>query len=138
MKRLAILAPFALIAACNEAPAGEPVVTVNLKPENGAAAAADPAPGPTPAADAQSARASACASAIFEQVELTHCLADPARHTIDVVYGPGDGSTAYGTLGAFAATVDAASIAFAMNGGAFRDDLTPKGYLVASGERLSE
>ena len=139
------LAPLALLAACNPPPAGEPVVVVDLKGD-GAQKPAEPVSQSPVAAAAQASGPSDCKEASFEGVALTHCLADPARHTIDAVYGPaggagddsGDDSGAYGTLGAFARTVDVSTIAFAMNGGAFRDDLSPRGYLVASGERLSE
>lgn len=141
MKRLVLIAPLALIAACSEPKAGEPVVTVDLKDADGAEIEAVPADSPVAAAP-EARAASACADASFEGVSLTHCLADPAKHTIDAVYGPdggsGDGSGAFGTLGAFARTVEASTIAFAMNGGAFSDDLSPRGYLVASGERLFE
>lgn len=137
MKRLFLLAPLALLAACKEPEAGEPVVTVNLKGENGeeivpvpaGADSADIAPAPGP---------SACTSATFEGVALTHCLADPAQHAIRAVYGAQGGTGAYGTLATFSGTVDASTIAFAMNGGAFSDDLSPKGYLVVDGDRLSE
>jgi uncharacterized protein YigE (DUF2233 family) len=126
-----------LLAACSEQKAGEPVVTVNLKERDGEEIVPVPPDSPIAATLATSAQ-SACSPASFEGVALTHCLADPARHSISVVYGPGDGSAAYGTLAAFAESADASAIAFAMNGGAFSDDLSPRGYLVVSGERLSQ
>lgn len=136
MKRFVLLAPLALFAACNEPKAGEPVVTVALKDEDGSDAEPLPATGPlVPVPENRSA--SACAPATFEQVDLTVCVADPDEHSISVVYGP-DSSTAYGNLSAFADTVEASTIAFAMNGGAFSDDLSSKGYLVSEGNRISE
>lgn len=137
MKRIGLIfAPLALLAACNEKPSGEPVVTVNLGDED----AADIVPVNPQDADAALILAldSACSAVSFETIDLTHCIADPAKHTISVVYGPGNQSSAYGTLAEFAKSVDASTIAFAMNGGAFSDDLSARGYLVSSGNRLSE
>ena len=136
MKRLLVLSTLALLAACKEPKAGEPVVSVNLKEENGEEII------PVPVADetgiALAPGPSACSSASFEGVALTHCLADPAQHTISAVYGASGATGAYGTLSTFSGTVDASTIALAMNGGAFSDDLSPKGYLVVEGDRLSE
>lgn len=44
----------------------------------------------------------------------------------------------FGSLTAFAASVDPARIAFAMNGGMYGDDLKAIGYYVEKGERLAE
>ncbi|MEE4153950.1 MAG: phosphodiester glycosidase family protein [Erythrobacter sp.] len=122
-------------AACTEQPAGEPVVRTTLDGKEITAEIVElpeaPAPAPT--------RASACRSVSFEDTPLTHCIADPAQHSIAITYGPGDGSVPYGSLGAYAQGIeDTGRIAFAMNGGAFSDDLKPRGYLVASGARLAE
>ena len=57
---------------------------------------------------------------------------------LSAVYARGAAAVPYGTLKAYAQTVEAGAVAFAMNGGAFSDDLSPRGYLVASGQRLSE
>jgi len=128
------------LAGCKEQPEGEPVVRVELGDRDDVeivpTAADDPAPEATETP--QIAVSSACKPASFEGVALTHCVADPAEHRIAVTFGPGDGSNAYGTLADYADTVEANTIAFAMNGGAFSDDLSSKGYLVASGARLSE
>lgn len=97
-------------------------------------AAPAPAPSPSPAlADA----ASACRAAVFEDVPLTHCIADPAQHRIAMANAPA-GGLPYGSLPAFAKSRDAAAIAFAMNGGAYGDNLKALGYYVEGGERLSE
>ncbi|MEM1195105.1 MAG: phosphodiester glycosidase family protein [Pseudomonadota bacterium] len=123
------------LGACSEQPSGEPVVTVDLA-EDGAIAPLG-APVAAPSASTQSA----CRQTSFEAIPLTHCIADPQEHAIAAVYGSANGPIPYGTLGAFAANAQATSqantIAFAMNGGAFSDDLTPRGYLVSQGERLS-
>ncbi len=90
---------------------------------------------PSPAA--ASAAPSACRTVTFEEVPLTHCIADPAQHRIALVNAR-KGGQPYGSLPAFAASVDAAAIAFAMNGGAYGDDLKALGYHVEQGERLKE
>ncbi|MEM6856309.1 MAG: phosphodiester glycosidase family protein [Pseudomonadota bacterium] len=138
MKRVFVaFLPLAAFTACEPQPSGEPVVTVALDSEDGIQPVGAPVPGTTPEAIPLSA-ASACSPVRFEDIDFTHCIADPAEHTISVVYGPGDQSQAYGSLTAYAESVEASTIAFAMNGGAFSDDLTPRGYLVSGGERLSE
>jgi len=97
---------------------------------------AAPAPAATPSptlADAPSA----CRAVVFEEVALTHCVADPAQHRIGLA-NLGAGKQPYGSLPAFAAARDAGGIAFAMNGGAYGDDLKALGYYVEGGERLRE
>lgn len=142
MKRRAILfAPLLVLAACNERPAGEPVVRTQLGDPDEIALADEPAPTPTPEPTETASApqtASACSAVTFEDVALTHCIADPAKHRIAVTYGPGDGSSPYGNLKTYAASADKTKVAFAMNGGAFSDDLKPRGYLVASKARLFE
>lgn len=138
MKRVFVtLLTLAALTACEPQPAGEPVVTVPLDGEDGIQPVGAPVAAPTPDT-VPIGTTSACSAIRFEDIDLTHCVADPAEHTINVVYGPGDQSQAYGSLSAFADTVEADTIAFAMNGGAFSDDLTPRGYLVSGGDRLSE
>ncbi len=92
------------------------------------------APAPAPS---QPAAPSACRDVVFEDVPLTHCVADPAKHRIAMANAPAGGQP-FGSMSAFAAAVDAATIAFAMNGGMYGDDLKPVGYYVENGERLSE
>lgn len=129
---LAAALPLAL-AACSEAPAGEAVVSVNLDgTERKPAAQPSPAPRPT-GAEAPSA----CRQVTFEDVPLTHCIADPASHRIAMA-NLGADKQPFGSLAAFAGTVDAATIAFAMNGGMYGDDLKAIGYYVEKGERLVE
>lgn len=138
MKRVSFaLLSLAALSACEPQPAGEPVVTVDLGDEDGIQPVGAPVVAPTPET-VPLGLASACRAVRFEEINLTHCTADPAEHTISVVYGPGDQSQAFGTLSAFAQSVEASTIAFAMNGGAFSDDLSPRGYLVSGGDRLSE
>jgi uncharacterized protein YigE (DUF2233 family) len=133
MKRalLAALVPL-MLAACSEAPAGEAVVAVNLDGSQ----REDPAPAPSATAS-EPAAASACTSVTFESVPLTHCIADPAQHRIAMA-NLGADKQPFGSLAAFAASLDPASIAFAVNGGMYGDDLKPIGYYVENGERLKE
>lgn len=131
MIRIAALAACLALAACSEAPAGEPVTRVNLdgKPR---AAAATPSPTPT-----QTSGPSACRAVVFEDAALTHCTADPALHRIAMA-NLGADKQPFGSLAAFAGTTDSAAIAFAVNGGMYGDDLKPIGYFVQNGERLAD
>jgi uncharacterized protein YigE (DUF2233 family) len=74
---------------------------------------------------------------VFEDVALTHCVADPAKHRVEMA-NLGADKQPFGSLGAFAATVQPTDIAFAVNGGMYGDDLKPIGYYVENGERLTE
>lgn len=133
IRRVALVAGALLaLAACSEAPAGEPLVRARLDgstPEE--TVAPSPAPSATVAAD------SACRKVVFEEAALTHCTADPATHRITMA-NLGADRQPFTSLAAFAASVDPASIVFAMNGGMYGDDLKPLGYYVEKGERLSE
>lgn len=128
---LAALPALLALAACSEAPAGEALVKVNL---DGSPVEEAPAPEPTPSAPAVP---SACREVVFETVPLTHCIADPGQHRIAMANAGADRQP-FGSLSAFAASVDAATIAFAMNGGMYGDDLKAIGYYVENGERLKE
>jgi len=136
MKRLLILGSTMLaLCACNEQPAGEPIVRTEL----GDAASNDEVV-ETPEAEAtpeEPAIASACSAVTFEGVSLTHCTADPAKHRISTRLSQ-SGSGPYRSLSAFAETVDKRSIAFAMNAGMYGDDGKPVGYYVEDGDRQKE
>ncbi len=127
------LAPLLMLSACGEQAEGEPAVTVNLgNPDPAIAAEQEPdvkAPEPQVA--------SACKPATFEGVTLTHCIADPAKHRIDMALAPRSGDD-FGTLKGWAKGVDASTVAFAMNGGMYGDDLRAVGYFVSGSDRLSE
>jgi uncharacterized protein YigE (DUF2233 family) len=130
------IAPIALalllgLAACSPPQGGEALVKVKL---DGSEVDETPAPSPTPT---ESAGPSACESVQFEGVALTHCIADPAQHSIAMA-NLGADKQPFGSLAAFAASVDPATIAFAINGGMYGDDLKPIGYYVQNGERLKE
>ncbi|WP_264391827.1 phosphodiester glycosidase family protein [Porphyrobacter sp. ULC335] len=131
MKRsLALAASLTLaMCACSQEPAGESVVKIAL---DGSEIEETPAPTPSAAAGP-----SACETVTFEDVALTHCVADPAQHRIDMA-NLGADKQPFGSLGAFAGSVDPATIAFAINGGMYGDDLKAIGYYVQNGERLGE
>lgn len=116
-----------LLAGCQqeEAP-GEPVSRIEIGKGE---VAAKPSPTPTVA--------SACRRETFEDVVLTHCVADPAQHRIRMALGPKDGAP-YRSFAALAAGLGdkANRVAFAMNGGMFGEDGKPIGYYVEGGERL--
>lgn len=135
MKRFAILiGATALLAACNEQPAGEPVVRTQLG-SSGADEVAETVESEATPQEPQIA--SACSAATFEGVRLTHCIADPAEHRITTRLGqPGVGP--FRSLTAFAETVDKRTIAFAMNAGMYDDDAQPIGYYVEDRDRLKE
>jgi uncharacterized protein YigE (DUF2233 family) len=81
--------------------------------------------------------ASACRPEIFEDSPLTHCMADPAIHTVRTALQGADGKV-LGSVGALAMSMgeDARRVAFAMNGGMYDDAGRPIGYYVEDGERL--
>lgn len=131
MRRFAFAAGLAVLAAaCSEAPAGEPVVRTVLDGSVEETPAADPTPPPNRGP-------SDCREVVFEDVPLTHCVADPAKHRITMA-NLGADKQPFGSLAAFAASVDEGTIAFAVNGGMYGDDLKPIGYYVENGERLAE
>jgi uncharacterized protein YigE (DUF2233 family) len=133
MTRAALaLALTLLLAACSEAPAGEALVTVKFDGSD----AEEPLATPTETA-APDLGPSACESVTFESVALTHCIADSAQHRIAMA-NLGADKQPFGSLSAFAASVDPAQVAFAINGGMYGDDLKAIGYYVQNGERLKE
>ena len=132
MKRAAlILAVTLALSACSEPPAGEAQVKVKFDGSD----AEEPLTAETAMAEAQGP--SACESVTFESTPLTHCIADPAQHAIAMA-NVGPDKQPFANLANFAGSVDPASIAFAMNGGMYGDDLKAIGYYVQNGERLKE
>lgn len=132
MRRIAlILAATLALAACSDAPAGEAQVKVKFDGSD----AEEPLAAPTATAEPQAP--SACESVQFESVPLTHCIADPAQHSIAMA-NLGPDKQPFGSLAKFAASVDPSTVAFAVNGGMYGDDLKAIGYYVQNGERLKE
>lgn len=133
MKRALLMLPL-LVAACGQEQAGEPVMRTEIG-SGEAQATASPSPSLTPTATV----ASACNTVTFEEVKLTHCIADPAKHRIVMDLGP-DGGAPFRGLANLAAgrPADAAPVAFAMNGGMFDGEGKPIGYYVEGGKRTKE
>ncbi len=136
MKRILIFGTAMLaLSACNEQPAGEPIVRTELgQPTAGGEVVEAPDANATPD---EPAIASACSAVEFEAVSLTHCIADPTEHRITTRLGQA-GSGPFRSLSAFAETVDKSTIAFAMNAGMYGDDAKPIGYYVENGDRQKE
>jgi uncharacterized protein YigE (DUF2233 family) len=129
---LTALAAILGLPACNEAPAGEPVVRTMLDGSDPDLALPSPI-----ATSSQAAGPSDCREVVFEEASLTHCVADPAKHRIAMA-NLGADKQPFASLSAFAASVEPATIAFAMNGGMYGDDLKAIGYYVQNGDRLGE
>ena len=136
MKRSLGLVALMALAACNNQPPGEPVMRAELNEDGGVTEIVEAPSGEATPAPAPSV-ASACTSVTFEDVPLTHSIADPAEHRITTALVPSDGEN-FGRIAAFASSADADGIAFAMNGGMYGDDLRAIGYYVQNSERLSE
>lgn len=133
MKRLLCLLPL-ILSACGQQEPGEPVMRTEI---GSGAAEATASSSPSPSATATVA--SACNTVTFEEVKLTHCIADPARHRIAMDLGPDDGAPFRGLANLAAGRpADAAPVAFAVNAGMFDGEGKPIGYYVEAGERLKE
>ncbi len=117
----------AALTACGSEPEGEPV----LRTEIGSGVAEETATTPT--------RHSACRKVTFENIALTHCTADPAKHRIAMDLGPEDGAP-YRSLANLAAGrgTDGNLVAFAVNGGMFDGEGKPIGYYVENKNRQQE
>lgn len=129
MKRLIVLGTL-VFGACNPQPDGEPVQRIEFGAD-GQKAQAAPTPSSTPAV------ASACEAVTFEDVPLSHCLADPAKHRISTALGPENGPP-YRSLKTFSQAVVTSQVAFAMNAGMFDGEGKPIGYYVEESNRLKE
>ena len=128
MRRLIVLGTL-LFGACQQQRGGEPVQRIDFGGDEKAAQA--PLPSPTPTAP------SACESVTFEDVPLTHCVADPAKHRINTALGPESGPP-WRSLKSFSEAVVASQVVFAMNGGMFDGEGKPIGYYVEDSNRLKE
>ncbi|WP_435417525.1 phosphodiester glycosidase family protein [Parerythrobacter aurantius] len=95
-----------------------------------------PAPAPTKSPVAAAAE-SVCEKVKFEDVVLTHCIADPASHTIGMVLSP-EGGAAYRSFANLSAAIAKDKVAFAVNGGMFDGEGKPIGYFVEESNRLKE
>ena len=108
-------------------------LTLALSACGGGKQAPEAAASPTPAPRKP------CEAALFEDVHLTLCVADPASDTIRTALAPKDGKP-WRSLAAYAASrpANAQPVAFAINGGTFDDDGMPVGYYVEDHQRLHE
>lgn len=131
--RFAPLAIILALSACEQRPAGEPVVRSEIGEAVASTEPLDVVPVPVEATDPSSA----CQPASFEGIPLTHCIADPARHRISASLAPVSGED-FGTIEAWSAGRNESAIAFVMNGGMYGDDLRPLGYFVQGSDRLEE
>ncbi len=135
--RIALIFGAALaLTACEQQPAGEPVVRAELGgAQSGEQLAVTdeivPEETPTPGAG------SPCRSLSFEGVPLTHCIADPETHRISAALAPSSGAN-FGTIEGWAAGRNESAIAFVTNGGMYGDDLKAIGYFVRDSDRLVE
>ncbi len=134
MRRLALLILVAT-TACGQEPAGQPVMRTEI-----GSGKADVTAAPAPEAEvAEPELASACTSVTFEDVALTHCIADPAKHRVMMDLGPTDGAPyrSFANLAA-ARAADAPQVAFAVNGGMYDGEGKPIGYYVENSGRIKE
>ncbi len=132
------------LLACEQQPGGEPVIRQDISGEQvrdiTAAESEASTESGSPAAVEESSKpafASACTPYFFEEVLLTDCLAEPGQHAIETVLAPDSGEP-YRTIAAYAETVAAEDVAFAMNAGMFGDDGKAIGYYVENANRLKE
>ena len=78
---------------------------------------------------------SACEPVLFEDAPLTHCVADPAQHTIRMALDGPNGAPARSLQALADSLPEADQVAFAMNGGMFDEAGEPIGYYVEGGKR---
>lgn len=135
MRMLLAAAPLLALAGCDQPPAGDPVG----RSEIGGEAVALRSPTPTAPGNTDTPRESACRTREFETVQLTHCIADPARHRIRTALAP-SGGLPWRSLSALSNALGEASakVAFAVNAGMFDSAGKPIGYYVENGERTQE
>lgn len=137
MKKLGFLFLAAtILSGCQEQSAGQPMIRAEIG-RDGAETVITNAPEEQMPEEAAASPASVCQAVEFEGVALTHCVADPALHRIKTALAPVSGER-FGTIQGWADGEEIGNVAFAMNGGAFGDDLRPLGYFVRDSERLSE
>ena len=133
MKRVALIAILAL-AACDQQQGGAPVIRQDISGDKVVDIGGEEATGP---AGQSAAFSSDCTPHFFDQVLLTDCVADPAKHAITTALGP-EGGAPFRSLKSYSETVVKDSVAFAMNAGMFDGDGKPIGYYVEESNRLNE
>lgn len=131
MKRfvLTLSVPILFLVSCGQEPAGEPVMRMEI--------GSDTATIETPSEPDAPKVASVCETVTFENVPLTHCVADPASNGITTALAP-EGGPPYRSLKAYSEAIEAETVAFAVNGGMYDGEGKPIGYYVEQGNRLKE
>ncbi len=122
-----------ILTSCGQDSGGEPVMRMEIGSDQ---AEVNAAAGPDTAVPKA---ASACTKVTFEEVALTHCIADPKEHRMTMDLGPQDGAPyrSFTNLAA-ARSADAPPVAFAFNGGMYDGEGKPIGYYVENGDRRKE
>lgn len=134
MKKTIALALLLGLAACGQQQEGKPVTVIEFGENGETVTRTDEAkPSPTPSVAANSA----CEKVKFEDVALTHCIADPARDIITMALGP-KGGAPYRSFSKLAAAIGKDKVVFAMNGGMYDGEGKPIGYYVQDSNRLKE
>ena len=120
------LAAAILLAGCDGPQAGEPVVRTEIGKGSEEMMAARKALSP-------------CRVVVFEEVPLTHCVAEPGKHVISTALSDISGKP-YRSLKRYAESLGdgAVDVAFAVNGGMFDGEGEPVGYYVENSQRLEE
>ncbi|MBV7260243.1 phosphodiester glycosidase family protein [Erythrobacter crassostreae] len=134
MKRIFLITVLTALVSCEQQPEGEPVVRTQLDGSAPVEIVETPQPEPTPT---QTSENSVCSAVTFEGVALTHCVADPSKHSIETALAPASGD-GFGTIKAWAAGKNEGEIAFVTNGGMYGDNLRAIGYFVRNSDRLKE
>jgi uncharacterized protein YigE (DUF2233 family) len=91
--------------------------------------------GDRPTAPAKSPEPSACKPVTFDGKRFTECVAVPGQHRITTKI-TGKNGVIYRGFAGLAEDVDAATVAFAVNGGMYDTGSEPIGYYAEDGERL--
>jgi uncharacterized protein YigE (DUF2233 family) len=76
-----------------------------------------------------------CNSVVFEKSRFTQCIADPAKHRIELKV-TGSNGVLYRGFPALASESNIQTVAFGMNGGMYDAGSKPIGYYVENGEKL--
>lgn len=125
---------FLLLAACGQQPEGEPVTVIEFGEDGTTTTKTVGGEGEQVAeAEAPTAVESACEKVSYQDVPLTHCIADPAKHRIATVLGD-----PYRSFAKLAAARGDSLPVFAVNAGMFDGEGKPIGYYVEKGERTKE
>ncbi|GMN01405.1 phosphodiester glycosidase family protein [Erythrobacter sp. MTPC3] len=135
IKRTLSLALIVSLAACNPEPSGEPVMRAQLESDGGVTVIASDDASNAPAE--QIALPSDCSGVTFEGAAFTHCIADPASHSITTAKAAVSGDD-FGRIASYAAIAQPGTVAFATNAGMYGDDLNAIGYFVQDSQRLKE